>query len=112
TRRSVEFHYQHPLAPIILRRLRREPEVVEIEQARIARQEAEGTRNIESGQAQGAIAQDLDSAAVAAFILAGARALLAQALAKAPKERPDSEALTDTIWRLIERAVSVPHRVT
>lgn len=108
TRRSVEFHYRHPLAPIILRRLRREPEVVEIEQARIAAQEAEGARNIQSGQKQGLIAQDLDPAAVAVFVLAGARALLAQALEQDQESRPSIEHLTDTIWRLVERAVSPP----
>lgn len=103
--RSVAFHYRHPLAPVILRRLRREPAVIEIEQARVARQVAEGTRNIISAQKQGSVVADLDPASAAAFTLAGMRALIAQALELPPEERPSERELTDRIWRLIQRAI-------
>lgn len=103
--RSVAFHYRHPLAPIILQRLRREAAVVEIEQARVARQVAEGTRNIISAQRQGTVVADLDPASAAAFTLAGMRALIAQALMLPPKERPSERELSDRIWRLIRRAI-------
>lgn len=103
--RNVAFHYRHPLASIILQRLRREPGVIEIEQARVARQVEEGARNIISAQRQGSIVPDLDPAAAAAFTLAGMRALIAQALELPPEERPSEHELTERIWRLIRRSI-------
>lgn len=106
--RNVAFHYRHPLAPIILRRLRREPGVIEIEQARIKRQVTEGTRNIQSAQKQGSVFADIDPEATAAFTLAGMRSLIAIALENPIDRRPDEAQLTETIWRLIRRAIGKP----
>lgn len=103
--RNVAFHYRHPLAPVVLRRLRREPSVIEIEQERVARQVKEGTRNIISAQKQGTVVADIDPAAATAFTLAGIRALIAHALELPPEQRPPERELADTIWRLIRRAI-------
>lgn len=106
--RNVAFHYRHPLASIILRRLKREPGVVEIEQARIKRQVIEGTRNIQSAQKQGSVFADIDPEAAAAFTLAGMRSLIAIALENPPDARPPEHQLTATIWRLIRQAIGKP----
>lgn len=106
--RNVAFHYRHPLATVILRRLRREPGVLEIEQARIKRQVTEGTRNIQSAQKQGTVYPDLDPEAAAAFTLSGMRSLISIALENAPESRPSEEALTAMIWRLIRQAIGRP----
>lgn len=105
--KNVTFHFRHPLAPVVLRRLRREPAVIEIEQARIARQVEEGTRNIRSAQRQGRVVADLDPAAATAFTLAGIRALIAQALECPPDERPTEAELTQKIWRLVRRSIAL-----
>lgn len=104
-KRNVAFHYRHPLAPVILRRLRRQPVVIKIEQARIARQVAEGTRNIISAQRQGSVVKNLDPTSAAAFTLAGMRALIAQALELAPANRPTERELAERIWLLIRRSI-------
>jgi AcrR family transcriptional regulator len=103
--RNVAFHYRHPLAPVVLRRLRREPSVIEIERERVARQVEEGTRNIISAQKQGTVVKNIDPAAATAFTLAGIRALISQALEHPPEQRPSEQELANTIWRLVRRAI-------
>lgn len=107
-KRNVAFHYRHPLAAVILRRLRREPGVLEIEHARIKRQVTEGTRNIQSAQKQGTVFPDLEPEAAAAFTLSGMRSLIAIALESPPESRPSEDALTAMIWRLIRQAIGKP----
>ncbi|MCU5780739.1 transcriptional regulator [Alcanivorax balearicus MACL04] len=101
---SVAFHYRHPLAAIILQRLRREPSVMAIEQQRLERQIEAGVGNMLQGQKQGSVSADLDPAAAATFTLAGSRALIARALALPPGQRPTEQALSEQIWNLIRQA--------
>lgn len=103
--RVIEFHYADPLAPVVLGKLRREPAVLEIEQARFERQLRQGAANMRSGQRQGAVAADLDPASAAAFVLGGVRALVAHALASHPSSRPKPGVLAERAWRLVLGAV-------
>lgn len=106
TARHVAFQFEHPMAEIILTRLRREESVVAIERAYHARQVVEGGRNMRDGQRRGAVDPTIDPAAAAAFVLGGARAVIAEALETPRAQRPDKVTVADRIWRLIERAVA------
>ena len=53
TEMGVRFHYEDPLAPVVLSRLAREPEVAAVEAERIARHVRLAARNVERGQRSG-----------------------------------------------------------
>lgn len=106
TERMVAFHYEHPLAEIILGRLRREPAVIEIERSRHARHIEEGARNMRDGQKQGAVDADLDPATAAAFVLGGLRAAIARTLALRRSERPSAAVVSDQAWSLVFRVTA------
>lgn len=100
--RLVAFHYGEPLAPVILTRLSREPEVAAVEAERIDRHIALAARNIEIAQARGEIPAELDTHLLGAMILGGLRQAVGQALA-APK-RPARAKLADQLWDFIAAA--------
>src|SRR3990172_7038012 len=80
TRRYVAFHYVEPLAPVILSRLRCEPEVAAVEARRIARHVEAAARNIRRAQKNGEIPADLDPELAAAMVLGGIRHALGAVL--------------------------------
>lgn len=97
--RMIAFHYGAPLAPVILTRLSREPEVAAVEAARIDRHIALAARNIEIAQARDEIPPELEPHLLGAMILGGLRQAIGQALA-APK-RPKEAKLADQLWAFI-----------
>lgn len=97
--RMVAFHYAEPLAPVILTKLSRTPEVAAVEAARLARHIELAARNIELAQERGEIPDDLDAHLLGAMILGGLRQAIGQALAM-PK-RPGRERLTEQLWAFI-----------
>ena len=103
TRRDVAFHYAEPLAPIILSRLAREPEVAAVEARRIAGHIEAAARNIRRGQKTGEIPADLDPELIAAMVLGGIRQALGAVLARASP--PPQEAVVEELWRFVVSAV-------
>jgi AcrR family transcriptional regulator len=103
TELAVAFHYDDPLAPIVLSRLAREPGVAAVEGARIDRHIEAATRNLERGQERGEIPRELDPELVGAMVLGGIREVLRHALQRDP--RPPRQAVTDELWRFIVAAV-------
>ena len=103
TELTVDFHYGDPLAPVLLWRLRREPEVAAVEAERITRHVRLAARNIELGQRDGELPADLDAGLLGAMVLGGIRQALAEALSR--KRRPARDALVDELWRFIVAAV-------
>jgi AcrR family transcriptional regulator len=99
----VGFHYDEPLAAIILARLGREPDVAAVEARRIARHINLAARNIERGQQGGEIPEDLDPGIAGALVLGGMRQVLGEVLAR--EEPPPRERVVDEIWRLVVAAV-------
>lgn len=97
--RMIAFHYSEPLAPVILTRLSREPEVAAVEAERIDRHIALAARNVEIAQARGEIPAGLDAHLLGAMILGGLRQAVGQALA-APR-RPAQAKLADQLWAFI-----------
>ncbi len=103
TRRNVAFHYAEPLAPVILSRLAREPEVAAVEARRIARHIEAAARNIRRAQKNDAIPADLDPELAAAMVLGGIRQALGVALARPVP--PPQDTVADALWRFVVVAV-------
>lgn len=97
--RMVAFHYAEPLAPVILTRLARTPEVAAVEAARLARHIELAAANIRQAQARGEIPVDLDASMLGAMILGGLRQAIGQALAR--QKRPGKDRLAEQLWGFI-----------
>lgn len=105
TEMVIAFHYDEPLAPIVLARLARDPEVAAVEARHLRVQVARGAQNVARGQRDGEIPEDLDAGIAAALILGGVRQALVEVLAR--REHPPREVLADQLWRLVAAAVRV-----
>jgi AcrR family transcriptional regulator len=110
TEMVIAFHYYEPLAPILLARLARDPEVAAVEARHLRVQVARGAQNVARGQRDGEIPQDIDAGIAAALILGGVRQALIEVLAR--RERPPREVLADQLWRLVAAAVRVDEEAT
>jgi AcrR family transcriptional regulator len=103
TELSVAFHYREPLAPVLLGRLAREPEVAAREVRRIERLVEDAALNVERGQRRGEIPAETDARMVGAMLIGGYRVAMAEALTR-PK-RPSQRDLTEVIWRFVVHGV-------
>lgn len=97
--RMVDFYYAEPLAPLILTRLSRTPDVAAVEAARLARHIDLAARNVELAQQKGEIPADLDAHLLGAMILGGLRQAIGQALGM-PK-RPGRDKIAEQLWSFI-----------
>jgi hypothetical protein len=97
--RMVDFYYAEPLAPLILTRLSRTPEVAAVEAARLAQHIDLAARNVELAQQRGEIPADFDAHLLGAMILGGLRQAIGQALAMS--RRPGREKLAEQLWSFI-----------
>lgn len=105
TELAVAFHYDDPLAKVVLGRLARDPEVAAVEARHLRVQVARGARNVARGQRDGDIPSDIDPGIAAALILGGTRQALIEVLSR--RERPRPEVVADQLWRLVVAAVRV-----
>src|SRR3954462_9046740 len=103
TELAVAFHYDDPLAPIVLSTLTKLPTIAAIEQQRPNRQIEQATKNLRHGQRTKEIPRDLDPELVGAMILGGTREVLRHALAR--DKPPARRAVTEELWRFIAAAV-------
>ncbi|QDO98535.1 TetR/AcrR family transcriptional regulator [Ferrovibrio terrae] len=97
--RMVDFYYGEPLAPLILTRLSRTPDVAAVEAARLARHIDLAARNVELAQQKGEIPTDLDAHLLGAMILGGLRQAIGQVLGMT--KRPTRDKITDQLWSFI-----------
>src|SRR4051812_45318406 len=103
TELAVAFHYDDPLAPIVLSTLTKLPSIAAIEQQRLNRQIEEATKNLRHGQKTKEIPRNLDPELVGAMVLGGTREVLRHALAR--DKPPARRAVTEELWRFIAAAV-------
>ena len=107
-RAFVSYHYDHPFAPLVVGRLGREPEVLDIEGAHMSALLEEGARNIAAGQKLGVVSSALDPKITVALLMGGFRQALVVALFATP--RPSREALLDQIWTFSQGALGLPQQ--
>lgn len=99
----IDFLFRDPFAPVVLGKLSRSPETLEVEAERWRALHALSAKNIANGQKSGAIAADVDPQIAGAAILGGVREACALALLQEP--RPDPRTLADNLWNFIAGAV-------
>lgn len=104
--RVVDFHLSDPLAPVILSRLSREPQVAAVEARRVGRHVELGTANVRSAQRAGLIPRQLDANLLVAMMMGGLQRALGEALARNP--RPHRDWLVEEIWGSIAALARLP----
>ncbi len=99
--RMVDHYYDHPLAPLLVGRMGREPEVIDMEREHLDALLAEGARNLAAAQAGGYLSSELDPEVAIGMIIGGVQEALSGALHRDP--RPDRAEFMSSLWSLMER---------
>ncbi len=99
--RMVDHYYDHPLAPLLVGRMAREPEVIDIEREHLDALLAEGARNLRAAQSRGFLAAELDPEVAIGVIIGGVQEALSRALHHDP--RPERAEFMSGLWFLMER---------
>lgn len=106
TRRFVAYHFDDPLAPILLNRTALDPELTELEAVHLQRITDDAAFNIRRGQGSGQLPGDIDPDSAAAFVIGGLRHGVAQQLRITP--RPTVELATTRLWSATSGALGIP----
>ncbi len=101
--RMVDYYYDHPLAPLLVGRMGREPEVIDIERAHLEALLDEGARNLRAAQTAGILSKEFDPEVAIGLIIGGVQQALFRALHRDP--RPDRAEFMANLWFLMERLV-------
>jgi AcrR family transcriptional regulator len=99
TVRAVAFHYEDPLAPVVLSRLHLEPAVAALEARQLDAHIEMSADNVAYGQRAGLVPEDIDPRFAGAMVLGGLRRVLLDALGREP--RPPREEVAAQLWRFI-----------
>ena len=105
TRRFVAYHFDDPLAPILLGHAALDQERAELESVRLQTMSGFAADNIRRGQDCGELPSDIDAPSAGAFIIGGIRHGIAQQLRLTP--RPTIDQATERLWRLIAASVGI-----
>lgn len=98
--RMVDYYYDHPLAPLLVGRMGREPEVNDLEREHLEALLAEGARNLKAAQARGILSPDFDADVAIGLVIGGVQQALFQALHRSP--RPDRTEFVAKLWFLLQ----------
>jgi AcrR family transcriptional regulator len=99
TGRAVTFHYEDPLAPVVLSRLHLEPAVAALEASQLDTAIEMSADNVAYGQRAGLVPKDIDPRFAGAMVLGGLRRVLVDALGREP--RPPQEEVAAQLWRFV-----------
>jgi len=99
TVRAVAFHYQDPLAPVVLSRLHLEPAVAALEARELDAAIEMSAHNVAYGQRAGLVPKGIDPRFAGAMVLGGLRRVLVDALGREP--RPPQKQVAAQLWRFI-----------
>ena len=102
-RRMVDYYYDHPLAPLLVGRLGREPAVIDMEREHLDALLSEGARNLKAAQANGVLPAEIDADVAIGLIIGGIQQALYRALHQDP--RPDPAAFFEKLWALLDNMV-------
>lgn len=104
-KRTVEYLYRDPIAPIILGRLSGSAEVMAVETVRRRAILALAADNFRNGQEYGQISLDIDVELAAAMVLGGLRE--AAAMMFAGRLDHDAETFARQAWRIVEKGLAL-----
>ncbi|GAB2514339.1 TetR/AcrR family transcriptional regulator [Nocardia heshunensis] len=99
----VAYHFDHPLAALLLNRAAPDPGLTEIEANYIRNLADAAADNIRRGQSTAEIPADLDPDSAGAFVIGGLRDGIAQQLRAVP--RPSIDLAAERLWRLTAAAL-------
>lgn len=108
TVRAVAFHYEDPLAPIVLARLHLEPAVAAIEARQLDAHIEMSADNVAYGQRAGLVPKDIDPHFAGAMVLGGLRRVLVDALGRNP--RPQQQEVATQLWRFVAAVLGISNR--
>lgn len=97
--RMVDYYFDHPLAPLLVGRLGREPSVIDMEREHLDALLTEGARNLKAAQANGVLPREIDVDIAIGLIIGGIQQALYRALHLDP--RPDRDAFFEKLWALL-----------
>lgn len=103
-REVVAFLYSDPLAPLLLGGLNGLPEAAQVEMNIRADIAARSIRNVQSGQQQGVIPEDIDATIAGPATIGAMNQVIVHALSQEP--RPPEEHVTQEVWRIIRAIVA------
>ncbi|MEO8815879.1 MAG: TetR/AcrR family transcriptional regulator [Mycobacterium sp.] len=98
TRCFVTYHFQNPLAEVLLARIALDLQLSELEAVYIQSMSDDAADNIRYGQALGQLPTDIDPDSAGAYVIGGLRHGVAQQLRATP--RPDPDRVAERLWRL------------
>ena len=98
TRCFVAYHFQNPLANVLLARIALDPQLSELDAVYIQNMSDDAAANIRHGQQLGQLPADIDPDSAGAFVIGGLRLGVAQQLRTTPRPHPDRVA--ERLWRL------------
>ncbi len=104
--RLIDYYYDHPLAPLLVGRMGREPEVIDMEREHLDRLMSEGARNLARAQERGIITAAIDPDVAIGLIIGGFQQALHRALHASPQ--PDRTDLMAKLWVLLAGMVRLP----
>ena len=107
TRLFVAYHFDDPLAALLLNRAAPDAEIAALESAYLERITDAARRNIARGQLDSQLDPTIDSGSAAAYIIGGLRHGIAHALRPGDAE-PDPDVVTGQLWRLIAATLGLP----
>jgi AcrR family transcriptional regulator len=105
TRRFVAYHFNDPLASVLLGRAALDPELAELEAVHLQTMSEIAADNIRHGQELGQLPADIDAASAGAFVIGGLRHSIAQQLRATPRADPDQAA--ERLWHLTAAALGI-----
>jgi len=102
---AIDFHYDDPLAPIVLTRLSLDAQAALVRAARVAHYVDTAAANIRRGQRDGEIPAQLDPELTGAVLIGGLHESLARALAR--PRRPPRAHLERELWRVVSSTLGL-----
>lgn len=98
TRCFVAYHFDTPLAGILLARMASDPQLSELEAVYVQTMSDDAAANIRHGQSLGQLPAELDPDSAGAYVIGGLRHGVAQQLRITP--RPDPDRAAERLWKL------------
>lgn len=98
TRCFVAYHFQNPLAGVLLARIALDPQLSELEAVYVQNMSDDAAANIRRGQDLGQLPADIEPDSAAAYVIGGLRLGITQQLRAAPRPHPDQVA--ERLWHL------------
>lgn len=104
-RRAVRFHYDEPLAPLLLTRATSDGAIASADARELAEVVVASAANLAAAQREGELPAALDCDLAGAMLMGGVRLVLARALTL--DKRPPADVLAERVWTMVAGVVGI-----